>query len=139
MRPRDVSSPVFGNALSEPISPDGAWKAQVYEELQEAPLETVVVDSVRLVSTSDPARSAVMLFVPHPPSIEWTSSQTLHVYVIRSLELKVLRCEFEGVHLDVELGTDDAENRAAVYKARGQPDPDPGAASHLPGANSVTQ
>ena len=61
--------------------------------------------------------------------IEWTSSQTLHVYVFRSFGLKVLRCDFEGVHLDVEIGAGDAEDRVAGYRRLGQPDPDPGAAS----------
>jgi hypothetical protein len=112
--------------LSEAMSPDGAWKASVYERLREGPFPTYTIDGVRLMSTHDPAGSADILRVPYErPSIVWATPRTLVANVPGSLDLQVLTCNVWGVRIAVRLPPDDAANRAAVYRQIGQPDPDP--------------
>ena len=119
--------------LTEAMSPSGTWKAVVNEEFCENPILTTITASVHLISPRDETISAVILGVSahgadEDPSVVWTAPQTLQVDVPGSTYLKVLRCQFEGVQINIRLPPEDAAHRAAWYRQLGKPDPDPSGA-----------
>src|SRR5215471_5825254 len=117
--------------LGEALSPDGAWKAAQYEDYCQGFLVTTVAVVVRLVSTSNPDKSASILADSaysddERPRVAWTADRTLQVDAQSSLFLNVITCEFEGVRVHVRFPPEDADRRAAWYHQLGKPDPDPG-------------
>ena len=113
-------------------SPDGMWEARVDEI---ACLYGMGVGAVTagggLVSTRDPARTAVLLGVDtgghgdERPRLAWTAPDVLQVTVYDHSYLKVLTRGFGGVRLDLRYDPDDPADRAAWRRAHGM-SPEPG-------------
>jgi len=113
-------------------SPDGAWEARVNESTCEVgPWMMDITAGVDLVSTRDPARSAVLLGVDtgghedERPRLVWTAPDVLQVTVYDHSYLKVLMRQFDGVRVDLRFDPDDPADRAAWRREHGMsPEPD---------------
>ena len=113
-------------------SPEGAWEAVLDQSICTVGLGGAsIVARVNLVSTRDPARTAVLLGVDtgghhdERPRFVWTAPDVLQVTVYDRSYLKVLTRGFDGVRADLRYDPDDPADRAAWRRAHGM-SPEPG-------------
>ena len=112
-------------------SPDGAWEARVDETACLYGMGVgAVTAGVNLVSTRDPARTAVLLGVDtgghddERPRLAWTAPDVIQVTVYDRSYLKVLTRGFGGVRVDLRYDPDDPADRAAWRRGHGMsPEP----------------
>lgn len=112
-------------------SPGGAWEAVLDQSICPVGLGGAsIVARVNLVSTRDPARTAVLLGVDtggHDdgrPRLVWTAPDVLQVTVYDRSYLNVLTREFGGVRVDLRYDPDNPANRAAWRREHGMsPEP----------------
>lgn len=110
---------------------DGAWEAVLDQSTCLVGLGGAsIVARVNLVSTRDPARTAVLLGVDTGghgdewPRLVWTAPDVLQVTVYDHFYLKVLTREFGGVQVDLRYDPDDPADRAAWQREHGMsPEP----------------
>jgi len=113
-------------------SPDGAWEAVLDQSTCPVGLGGAsIVAGVNLVSTRDPARTAVLLGVDtgghedERPRLVWTAPDILQVTVYDHSYLWVVKRQFGGVRLDLRYDPDDPADRAAWRREHGMsPEPD---------------
>ena len=110
--------------IGEILSPDGNWMARIEETDYEPGWGGggVVIASVKLASTSDPAEVADVLSVDtggadsNRPHVAWAAANILQVTAANLSYVTVHRREYDGVHVDLRFDPDDAATRAAWLK-----------------------
>lgn len=124
---RTLSEDTCRHAVVESLpSPDGAWEVVVDEAVCEGGgFATAIVAGVRLASTRASGQGTTLLGVDtgghenERPRPVWADPNVLRVTVPNLSYLKVLRCDFGGVRVDLRFDPDDPEARAAWRRKRG--------------------
>ena len=121
-------SPCENAIVARLPSPDAAWEAVLDQSTCPVGMGGAsIVAGVNLVSTRDPARTAVLLGVDtgghedDRPRLAWTAPDILQVTIPNPFYLKVLTRQFDGVRVDLRFDPDDPAAKNAWLREHNLP------------------